>query len=365
MLALLLWLSLDVSAHRMRPAIVDVEFTTEGRFHVNLELNLEAMLAGIGPQHRDTEDSPQAARYNELRQWSASDLEVLLREQWPRLLKGLGLYLDDEAVAMRLQSVAIDAVGDVELPRSSRLQLEGKVRSGSQAAVWHYAAEYGNCVIRFQQPGMDKAASFWLSGGQPSPAFPLDAVVVPRDFWVETGRFIELGYLHIVPVGLDHMLFVLGLFFLSLKWRPLLSQVTAFTVAHTITLGLSMYGLISLPAQIVEPLIALSIAYVGVENLLTRELKPWRIMVVFAFGLLHGIGFAEALTSMQLERADYLHALISFNIGVELGQLSVLLMAFVAFAMWFGRERWYRRAIAIPGSLLIALTGLLWTLQRL
>ena len=111
---------------------------------------------------------------------------------------------------------------------------------------------------------------------------------------------------HILPKGLDHILFVLGIFLLSPRWKTMLLQVTAFTVAHSITLGLSIYGIVSLPSRIVEPLIALSIAYVAIENLLTRELKPWRLALVFMFGLLHGLGFAGVLRELGLPREEFL-----------------------------------------------------------
>ena len=103
--------------------------------------------------------------------------------------------------------------------------------------------------------------------------------------------------------------------------------MTAFTVAHSITLGLSIYGVVALPPRVVEPLIALSIAYVAIENLITRELHAWRIGVVFLFGLLHGLGFAGVLRELGLPRGEFLTALLSFNVGVELGQLSVIAAA--------------------------------------
>ena len=128
-------------------------------------------------------------------------------------------------------------------------------------------------------------------------------------------QYLWLGYTHILPQGLDHILFVIGLFLLSPRLKTLLLQVTAFTIAHSITLGLSMYGIVSLPPRVVEPLIALSIAYVAIENLLTRELKPWRVALVFTFGLLHGLGFAGVLRELGLPRAEFLTALLTFNAG--------------------------------------------------
>src|SRR5262249_54583299 len=137
-------------------------------------------------------------------------------------------------------------------------------------------------------------------------------------------NYIALGFTHIIPEGTDHILFVLGLFFFATTWRSLLSQVTAFTVAHSITLALSMYGVVSAPARIVEPLIAVSIAIVAVENILVRRPHRWRPLLVFAFGLMHGLGFAGVLRELGLPRQDFGLALAGFNIGVEAGQLAVI-----------------------------------------
>jgi hypothetical protein len=177
-------------------------------------------------------------------------------------------------------------------------------------------------------------------------------------------QYLWLGYTHILPNGVDHILFVLGLFLLSARLKPLVLQVSAFTIAHSITLGLSMYGIVSLPSRVVEPLIALSIAYVAVENLVTRELKPWRIALVFMFGLLHGLGFAGVLRELGLPRGEFLTALLTFNAGVELGQLTIIAAAFAAVGAFMKRQ-WYRRAIVIPASCAIAAVGLYWTITRL
>ena len=148
-----------------------------------------------------------------------------------------------------------------------------------------------------------------------------------------------------MPKGLDHMLFVLGIYLLSGRARTVLCQVSAFTVAHSITLGLSMYGLVTLSPRIVEPMIAISIAYVAIENILLKELKSWRIALVFTFGLLHGMGFAGALKEIGLPRSEFLIALVTFNVGVEAGQLSVIAMAFLLVGWHFANREWYRSQI--------------------
>jgi hypothetical protein len=177
-------------------------------------------------------------------------------------------------------------------------------------------------------------------------------------------QYLWLGYTHILPKGLDHILFVLGIFLLSPRWKTLLLQVTAFTVAHSITLALSIYGIVSLPSRVVEPLIALSIVYVAVENLCTRELKPWRVALVFTFGLLHGLGFAGVLRELGLPRSEFLTALLTFNLGVEGGQLTIIAAALLATAP-FRQAPWFHTRVVVPASLAIAATGLYWTATRL
>ena len=177
--------------------------------------------------------------------------------------------------------------------------------------------------------------------------------------------YMELGYQHILPLGFDHILFVLSLFLLSPELKPVLWQATAFTIAHSVTLGLSMYHIINPPAALIEPVIALSIMYVALENIFSPKLKTSRIAVVFIFGLVHGLGFATALGQLGLPPNAYLISLLMFNLGVELGQLSVILLAFFLVGKWFGKKPYYRRWIVVPTSAMIAGIALFWTVQRI
>ena len=177
--------------------------------------------------------------------------------------------------------------------------------------------------------------------------------------------YLKLGFTHILPLGLDHILFVLSLFLLNPKLKPVIWQATAFTIAHSITLGLAMYGIIKPVSSIIEPIIALSIVFVAVENILTTQLKWWRVLIVFCFGLIHGCGFASALGELGLPANDYLLSLISFNIGVELGQVSVILLAFLLVGKWFGEKPWYRQRIVMPVSFMIGTIALYWTIERI
>ncbi len=175
--------------------------------------------------------------------------------------------------------------------------------------------------------------------------------------------WIISGYRHVIPLGLDHLLFILGLFLLAPKWKPLLGQSLLFTTAHSITLALAVFGYISLPPRLVEILIAASIAWIGIENLIVKELKPSRMFVIFGFGLLHGMGFASVLgeklrgvTGKQLALP-----LVGFNVGVELAQVTVLICAFLV--LW-PLKKWTDK-VRVFGSVLIALAGLFWMFERI
>jgi len=177
--------------------------------------------------------------------------------------------------------------------------------------------------------------------------------------------YLKLGFLHIIPEGLDHILFVVGLCLLSTKLKTILGQATAFTVAHTITLALSMKGTIALPAALVEPIIALSIMFVSVENIVLAELKPWRIAVVFLFGLIHGMGFANSLNEIGLPPGKFFTSLLSFNAGVEIGQIAVIALVFGLVIIPLRNKAGYKRWVVYPVSVLIALIAGYWTLHRL
>ena len=199
----------------------------------------------------------------------------------------------------------------------------------------------------------------------------LDEKGEERGFWSTASLYVTIGVRHILPSGLDHILFVLALFLASHRGRALGLQISAFTIAHTATLGLAAAGVIAPPASVVEPLIAATIAFVAFENLYFKDLPRWRVAVVFMFGLIHGLGFAGFFGELGLPAEQFWSALIGFNVGVEIGQLSVVAAAFVLgiglrkLLASRGQSAAYRRLLVVPGSLLIGLTGLFWTFQRL
>lgn len=188
----------------------------------------------------------------------------------------------------------------------------------------------------------------------------LTAMSLPKKLII----FIKAGFNHIIPKGLDHILFVLGLFFSSIYFRQLLLQVTAFTFAHSITLILAANGIINIQANIIEPLIAISIVWIAIENCLFKNPPKWRWMIVFFFGLLHGLGFASVLSNYGLPNKNFISLLLSFNIGVELGQISVLIIAFLLLKLFF-RRKWNSEKLRLFMSICIAIIGAFWFIERI
>jgi hypothetical protein len=176
--------------------------------------------------------------------------------------------------------------------------------------------------------------------------------------------YTKLGFTHIIPQGFDHILFVTGLCLLSTKIKPMLWQATAFTVAHSITLALSMKNIFVVPGPIVEPIIALSIVFVAVENILISKLKAWRILLVFLFGLIHGMGFASALNEIGLPNGKFFTSILSFNLGVELGQMAVIAAVFALLIIPFKNKPWYRKRMVYGVSAGIGIVAAYWVVQR-
>ncbi len=351
-------------AHEVRPVVVTADLSAPNRAVLTLSANVEALIAGIGPQHKDTDDAPEAAAYNQLRALSVPELKARFGTFTPEFLRAVALAVDGRPVALDVTGIDVPTVADTKLARISTITLSAPLTQGAQALRWTFPNSLGSSVLRVKRDAATPLETNWLKDGAASADIPLVAAP-PKGRLAALVDYAAMGFTHILPKGLDHILFVLGLFYLSPRLKPLLVQVTAFTLAHSLTLALGLFGVIAVSPKIVEPLIALSIVFVAVENLLTTRLTPWRPLVVFGFGLLHGLGFAGILQELDLPRSEYVTALIGFNVGVELGQLAVVALAYFATAYWFGERTWYRARIVRPVSLLIALAGVFWTVERI
>jgi hypothetical protein len=243
-------------------------------------------------------------------------------------------------------------------------RLEGAIPVGARSVSFFASRAFPPVRLSVVSEATDTKSAELLAPGEESRPFSLAGAedrVSARD---TAARFLSLGFSHIVPQGVDHILFVLGLALLSPALGPLAAQVTAFTLAHTVSLALSVYGVVSLSPRIVEPLIALSIVYVAVENIVTSKLRGSRLVLVFAFGLLHGLGFAGALAELGWPEGRRLTALLAFNVGVELGQITVVAGALLLLWMWT-RAGGNRRRLVQGASLAIAAVGAYWAVVRL
>lgn len=354
--------ALPAAAHEVRPAVADVAVGGEV-VDVTIRLTLEPLLAGMDLANlQDTNDSPLAGQYDALRADDPAALTAALQAAWPLLSARFFIKAGETMLMPSIVSVSVPDVGDITLPRDTILVLRADLPADGTPVQVGWDADFGSIAVR-QAGGDINSYAALLSGGALSEPLPRAALASDTAGGV-FARYIVSGFEHIIPKGLDHILFVLGLFFFALRLRPLLLQVTAFTLAHTITLALASLKIVTIPATVVEPLIAASIVYVAVENIIGGRIGAVRVAVVFVFGLLHGLGFASVLGDVGLQDSRFVVGLIGFNIGVELGQLAVIAAAFVLLGVPFGRKPWFRNRIAIPASCVIAAIGAWWTFER-
>lgn len=394
-------------AHLLNMTRVNITLNAARQVHVQVDVDLTLLLGDLAGYRALLTESPAA---------QAPRLAELGRQ----VLREIGLRLDGEPVVFaprrwKLPEAPPDQIGDQMVAAMTVFEYDEPLPAGVKELVVNpgtLAKVEFPLAYTFVVPATGYQFTRWLElPGAPSRVFKLPEVAVPapppepapaaparieaappvpsavaapgpvaaagpraEEFTpleLKIARFVatvlehlRLGFHHIFPRGIDHVLFVLGLFFLAPKWRPLLTQTTAFTIAHTTTLGLSAYGIVSLPTRVVEPLIALSIAYVAVENIWRPRLNTARIVVVFAFGLLHGLGFASSLSEVPMPRDQFFTALLAFNLGVDFGQLAVIAAAFLVVG-WFRHREWYWKGIVVPVCSVIATIGGYWTVARL
>ncbi|MEW6322701.1 MAG: HupE/UreJ family protein [Acidobacteriota bacterium] len=362
LLALAWWATATrLAGHELERTRVALTFAANGAFTLEIANDPAWLLLRLEPFLEDYPDipprSPDDALAGPSRDARLAALAPVMRDRIVLFVDGREVRPDDVRYVPPVEPVTADGT-----PAPGRYVMRGRLAPDARQLRWFYgivADPYPLIVARAD----GRHVTEWVGGTVWSGAIDLTGQFVAPTRWAVLARYVGLGVTHILPKGLDHILFVLGLFLLSTRVRTVLLQVTAFTVAHSITLALSVYGVVALPAGVVEPLIALSIAYVAVENLVTRELKVWRLGLVFLFGLLHGLGFAGVLRDLGLPRGEFVTALLGFNVGVEIGQVAVIGTA-ALLAAWCARRTWYRARVVVPASVAIAAIGVYWTIAR-
>jgi hydrogenase/urease accessory protein HupE len=345
------------SAHELGTIRTYAVFHRDGTYVVELVLDREHLLPGFGASSPSLRPSIEGM---------TPTLEKKIGGILAEACRGARVAFDGRPVIPRIEISRRPGESDASIAAAAEatLVLSGRIPPGSRTFTWSNSVPLGTYMLTLESEGQENVERQWLENGTVSTPFTLAASIVPPTRTRVVRTYLALGYTHILPKGADHILFVLGIFLLSTRLKPVLLQVTAFTVAHTITLALTIYGVVSVSRSIVEPLIALSIVYVAIENVTTSNLNPWRIALVFAFGLLHGMGFAGVLTELGLPRSEFLPALLSFNLGVEAGQLTVIGIALALFGLPFRDKPWYRSRIVVPASIAIAAVGFYWSVQR-
>ena len=315
---ILLLASTQTRADIVKPALVEISVFAEGQYKIEVRASIEALLTGINARYKDTTQAPNAEDYDALRILQPEQLATEFENFKQDFIDAISLQLDSQPVALNISQVVIPEPGYTKVPRISVITLEGNIDRSVETLTWYYPARFGDNAVRVRQ--VDEANEKWhwsqwqwLRRDQASEPFSLTEVFSAQPLSSVIASYTLAGFEHILPKGLDHILFILGIFLLSMKMRPLLWQVTMFTLAHSITLSLSMLNIIELPSYIVEPLIALSIAYIGFENIYHKQLKSSRLFIIFGFGLLHGMGFASMLAEFGMPNHALCHRINQFQ----------------------------------------------------
>ena len=345
------------AAHNLPYSLAILKLEPRGAWQLEIACHSAALVAGL-PQGHLTREARSAldSLPDEVVAQRAATMNAYLREAL--VIEADGRRLGTPRPRFpTVEEIRTDGAMTPETARpSAPIRLSARAPPGTRGLVFTFPPELGTVLLKVEGAGVQA-----LSPAQASAPI---AIAAPRPASILTlAQYAALGVEHIVPKGVDHILFVVCLFLLSPRWRTLALQVTAFTVAHSVTLALAVFDLVTLSSRLTETLIAVSIAVVAFDNLRSRDLKPGRPALVFAFGLLHGLGFASVLQGLGLPTGQEVLALAGFNLGIEAGQLVVLAALFVALGGSLSKP-WFRTRIANPASVAIGVLALVWAAQR-
>ena len=359
--------SIGAISHEIRPSIADYKIE-ENILYFDIRLNAELILSGIDASNiTDTNSSPLSATYDDLRSLTRENLKILLIESWDDIQSKINLNINEVSTKFELVDINIEANRDFEISRDSILYLKYELDDDDEFLTFKWSEKYGPIIIREinELKKEDDLYTEYLQAGLQTDKIFIKSENKQSIFKSIINYFI-LGIQHIIPKGLDHILFIVGLFFFSVTLRPLLIQVTMFTIAHSITLIFVSVSYINVNPLIVEPIIALSIAYVGIENIFKQYVKEYlRYIIIFFFGLLHGLGFALVLSDIGYQSSKLILNLISFNLGIEAAQIFIILFLYILLGIKFSNKKYYRYIFQVPVSLFIALVGIYWFFERI
>ncbi len=358
--ALLVFISPPAGAHELPYTVVTIDRTKNGQLDGALYTHVPAYILGGAPQHLLPQE---AAHFTAL-----TDQQLAKRIDHATEIFRQELYFALDGVEIEtplpqfpdLATLRDDALINADAPRPSAPIRFTVDAPGATLLTFAGPKRLGQIAIVYNSGGETKTTQFLDTAELSTPIDLLEAPSAGDTLFT----FVAQGILHIVPLGLDHILFVVLLTIVSTRITLLLVQVTGFTLAHTFTLGLVALGVFTPPASIIEPLIALSIAGMAFLNLVPAQETRVRGGAIIGFGLLHGAGFAGALAALGLPKGQEILALAAFNFGVEVGQVLVI-GAVLACLAWAMEKPWYRKFLLIPISIAIGGLGLIWTVERI
>jgi hypothetical protein len=351
----------------VKPALVEISIYADKKVEIVIDLSLEAVMTGIGTQYKKTTDAPNSVEYDKLRALKPKILRQRFKAFEAQFLNSVQLSVNKTMQSLDLERVKIDIIGYKKRPRKTVLTYSAKLKEWPKTLSWQYNKAYGDSALRYQVFEKDKynwSQWQWLRDGAPSGVIDINQPE-PISVAQRLTQFTMIGFDHVIPLGWDHILFIVGMALSSLLWRKLLLLVSVFTLAHTLTLGLAVFGVVEISPRIIEPLIAFSIAYVAIENLLPQQSIKRKSIIVFLFGLVHGLGFASMLKEFEMTPDSFLTTLIGFNVGVELAQVVVVLFVVLSLLGLRRLNLNYRKLAIIPVSVVISVIGFWWGIERL
>ena len=354
-------------AHEIKPSIADFTYD-ENYLNVEVRLNAELILSNIDASNiSNTNSSPLTEIYDRYRLLDKKDLENSILESWKDISSNIEIKINNKLKTIDLIKIETQDVKNFEISRDTLIYFRVLLNKKSEHFTFQWIKNYGPIILRENNDLKledDLVTEYLQSGTESDPIFFKENNI--RSMFTSFTKFFVLGIQHIIPKGLDHILFIFGLFLFSSSLNKLIKQITIFTIAHSITLIFVSLSLIKINPQIVEPIIALSIVYVGLENIFKNYIKEYmRYVVILFFGLLHGLGFALVLSDIGYRSSKLFLNLISFNIGIEVAQISIILFLYLLIAIKFAKNKYYRITFQIPSSILIASIGLYWFIERI
>ena len=359
-------------SHEISPAIAELSIK-ENIVEINFYFSVEIFLADIDASIiTDTNETNKSEVYDDLRARDSAEIENIFKSKSNTFIDLITVKSEQEMLQVKFLDIKVSENRDVTIPRESKITLSVATKTDDVKIIFGWDKKLGPLIVRqvseedytTQNDTEYDLYSAYLSPGELSTPIGRSGVLPVASVEI-IKSYLVIGFEHIIPKGLDHILFVLGLYLFATKISQLILQVSIFTIAHTITLAMASLGYVKVPAIIVEPLIALSISYVALETLWHTKIGWSRLLIIFGFGLLHGLGFASVLMDIGLNPSHFITGLISFNIGVEFGQLAVIIIAYLAIGITFSKTRFYRPFIQIPLSLIIASIGGWWFVERI